>query len=64
VLAAWPWQSISCVGLWLLVLAVGAGLGDDVVYGVFDWVDLSGILLVIALIGAVGLAWLWPGSGE
>lgn len=64
VLAAWPWQSISCVGLWVLVLAVGAGLGDDVVYGVFDWVDLSGILLVIALIGAVGLAWLWPGSGE
>ena len=43
---------------------IGAGVGDDVAYGVFDWVDLSGILLVIALIGAVGLVWLWPGSGE
>ena len=45
-------------------LGIGAGVGDDVAYGVFDWVDLSGILLVLALIGAVGLAWLWPGNGE
>jgi hypothetical protein len=45
-------------------LGIGAGVGDDVAYGVFDWVDLSGILLVIALIGAIGLVWLWPGSGE
>jgi|RhiMethySRZTD1v2_1073278.scaffolds.fasta_scaffold476184_2 hypothetical protein len=45
-------------------LDVGAGDGDDVVYGIFDWVDFSGILLVIALIGALGLAWFWPGSGE
>jgi len=29
-------------------LGIGAGVGDDVAYGVFDWVDLSGILLVIA----------------
>lgn len=43
---------------------VGAGAGDDVVYGIFDWVDLSGIGLVVALIGAVGFVWLWPGSGE
>jgi hypothetical protein len=45
-------------------LGIGAGGGDDVAYGVFDWVDFSGILLVIALIGALGLAWLWPDSGE
>jgi len=44
-------------------LDVGAGAGDDVVYFVFDWVDLTGILMV-ALIGAVGLAWLWLGDRE
>jgi hypothetical protein len=34
-----------------------------VVYFVFDWVDVTGIL-VVALIGAVGIGWLWLGGRE
>jgi hypothetical protein len=63
-LASWHWQGISRVGL-SVGLDVGVGIGDDVgAYGVFDWVDWSGVLLIVGLIGALGLVWFWPHDRE
>jgi hypothetical protein len=34
--------------------------GEAVVQAIFDWVDFSGITLIVALILALALVWFWP----
>jgi hypothetical protein len=43
----------------VLVQAVGAGAGDDVAFGILDWVDWTGICALLLLIVLLALLWMW-----
>jgi hypothetical protein len=42
----------------VLFHAVGAGAGDDVAFGILDWVDWTGICALLLLIMLLAL-WVW-----